>query len=56
MIMYEVVTPIDANKELVIGVYPSPDQATSAAYNYYVSENKGELTFTIRKTTDEDYV
>lgn len=56
MTVYELVIPIDSIKELVVGVYDTPDQATSAIYNNFVCTNKDEVTYVIRKQNDEDYI
>lgn len=56
MIMYEVVTPMDSNKELVIGVYATPDQATSAIHSHFVCGDKDEVCYVIRKQNDEEYI
>lgn len=56
MTMYEIVTPMDSNKELVLGVYPTPEQAINAIYNNFVCEGKDEVKYIIRKLNDEDYM
>lgn len=56
MTMYELVTPIDNNKELVIGVYATPDQATSAIHNHFVCGDKNEVCYVIRKQNNEEYM
>lgn len=56
MTVYELVIPMEGNKELVVGVYDTPDQVTSAIHSNYVCSGKDEVKYIIRKQNNEEYI